>query len=441
MHGAQVTMASIKVIVPSWNYWIDPLKLQPLWELYYATLLRDRFPEHDVSLIDYREPGARQEGFVAPEGDVYVYWIMKSSDAFEAYEIAENIKRLYPKSFHIAGGTHVDHLPEQCAEHFHTVLRGTAEETMVAAISEFLGGGSPQKFIAQNGVCHFSNYGFAERDFISKDRVVNDKHFQKYGGVPGTGAYFSRGCSFKCNFCVYNNPPKFEFRSAEQITAEIEYLKREYGVQGVNLRDEVCIPVTPKQAVPYLEAIGKAGIIWRGQSVPLGTEEMVKLAAETGLQEVALGLESVDSDEVITIANKPSKSIENNKRYIELLKKYGIKVKVCLIFGLPGETRNVLDRTIKFLEEVQPDYVAVSGFDPVPGSPFFRDAKKYGIKNISSDLSKHAHLLFRFGDEEEVGLPFEYEKETPWGTAMSRTEITSNIKAIQKYLRDHDMSY
>lgn len=434
-------MASIKVVVPSWHYWINPLKLQPLWELYYATLLRDSFPEHDVSLIDYREPVAREDGFVPPEGDVYVYWIMKSADSFEAYEIAATLKKMYPKSYHIAGGTHVDHLPDQCAEHFDTVLRGTAEDTMVSAIEGFLGGRTQEMYLTTDNRCHFSNYAFPRRDFLSPERVVNGEHFQQYGGVPGTGVYFSRGCSFRCNFCVYNNPPKFEFRSPEQITAEIEYLKAEYGVEGVNLRDEVCIPVNPKEAVPYLEAIGKGGVIWRGQSVPLGSEEMVRLAADVGLQEVALGLESVDSDDVITIANKPSKSIENNKAYIELLKKHGIKVKVCLIFGLPGESVHVLDRTIAFLEEVEPDYVAVSGFDPVPGSPFFRDAEKYGIKNIDEDLSKHAHLLFRFGDEEEVGLPFEYERETPWGQALSRAEITDNLRGIQTYLRERGMSY
>jgi len=434
-------MASIKLIIPSWHYWIDPLKLQPLWELYYATLIRDAFSEHNVEIIDFREPNNQSDGFIPPEGDIYIYWIMKSADSFEAYEIAASLKRLYPKSFHIAGGTHVDHLPDQCAEHFDTVLKGTAEDTMVSAVSEFLSGSKPEKFLNLNSRCHFSKFSFAKRDFLSPDRIVNDKHFQKYGGVPGTGAYFSRGCNFRCNFCVYNNPPKFEFRKPEQITAEIEYLKKEYGVQGVNLRDEVCIPVNRNEGIPYLEAIGKGDIIWRGQSVPLGTEEMVKLAAESGLQEVALGLESVDSDEVITISNKPSRSIENNKRYIELLKKHGIKVKVCLIFGLPGESQNVYDRTVSFLEEVEPDYVAVSGFDPVPGSPFFMNPEKYGIKHIDSDLSKHAHLVYRFGDEEDVGLPFEYEKETPWGHSLSRPQIIENIKSIQTYLREKGMSY
>lgn len=434
-------MATISLLIPSWHYWADPLKLQPLWELYYATILRDAFPSHDIKVIDTRESPARLETYEPPESDIYVYWIMKSADAFEIYDRVTQLRMLYPASWHIAGGTHVDHLPEQCALHFDVVLNGTAEDTMVSAVKTILSGETPTKIFKSNNHCHFSSYPVSERSFIPVNRVSNRQHLQKYGGVLGTGAYFSRGCSFRCKFCVYNNPPKFEFRNPEQITSEIEYLKKEYGIEGINLRDEVCIPVNRKEAIPYLDAIGKGDIIWRGQSVPLGSEEMVKLAAESGLREVALGIESGDSDQVLTISNKPSKSIENNKRYIELVKKYGIKVKICLIFGLPGESEHVYERTIRFIEEVEPDYVAVSGFDPVPGSPFYNQPDKYGIKSIDSNLAKHAHLIYRFGNEEDVGLPFEYKEVTPWGKSLSREKIIHNLQAIQEYVRARELSY
>ncbi len=267
-------MASIRLVVPTWHYWIDPLKLQPLWELHYATVLREAFPEHDVALIDMREENAG-----LPESDIYVYWINKVADAFEIYQLVAKFKALYPKSLHIAGGTHVDHMPEQCAEHVDVVLKGTAEDTMVQAVTDILERKTPEKFYRSNQSCHFNKYPVIARDFIPAHRVVNDKHFQMNGSVPGTGAYFSRGCSFRCKFCVYNNPPKFEFRTGAQIREEIEYLKREYGIQGINLRDEVCIPVNKKEAVEYLTAIGDSGIILRGQSVPLGSEELVRLSA------------------------------------------------------------------------------------------------------------------------------------------------------------------
>lgn len=431
---------TVGVVVPSWHYWNDPLKLQPLWELYYATLIEDRFPDASVDIIDLREDNAQPPVDDIPERDVYFYWVMKSADAVEVYDVVKKLKSRFPKSVHMAGGTHVDHHQDGCADVFDVVFRGTAEDLIVEALGNWREGTLQRRYASQTAF-HFADYGYARRGFLPPDRIANNEHFVQHGGVSGTGVYFSRGCSFRCRFCVYNNPGKFEYRMPEQITAEINYLKSEFGVGGVNLRDEVCIPVNPKVAQGYLNAIGEGGVIWRGQTVPFAKEEMVKLAKESGCQELALGIESVDSDLVLEIADKPSKSIDNNRAFIELLKKYEIKVKVCLIMGLPGESRQVLERTISFLDAVQPDFVAVSGFDPVPGSAFYQDPDTYGIKSIDKDLSRHAHLLYRFGEEEGVGLPFEYHEEGPWGTALRRDEITTNLKVLQSYLRERGMSY
>ncbi|MEZ5666623.1 MAG: radical SAM protein [Alphaproteobacteria bacterium] len=433
-------MFEIGVVVPSWSYWANPTKLQPLWELYYATLIEDRFPQARVQVIDTRGHGQVPDPADLPACDLYFYWIMKSADAPELYAQARGLKMLHPKSVHMAGGTHVDHKTDECAGIFDTVFTGTAEPEIAQAIADWQAGRLEPVY--RGTLPHpFSDYGHARRGFLPKERIVNTLHFAQHGGAPGTGAYFSRGCSFRCRFCIYNTPGKFEYRTGAQIAAELAYLKAEYGIQGVNLRDEVCVPVNLKQARDYIGAIGEAGVIWRGQTVPLGKEEAIALAAQSGCKELALGIESVDSDRVLEISNKPSQSIDANKRYIELLKKHGIKVKVCLIFGLPGESRHVVERTVRFLEEVQPDFVSLSGFDPVPGSPFHTEPEKYGIRWIDQSLEHHAHLIYRYGDDEEVGLPFEYEPDGPFGPALSRREILDNIRTVQGYLRDHNMIY
>ncbi|MBI2064456.1 MAG: B12-binding domain-containing radical SAM protein [Candidatus Yanofskybacteria bacterium] len=429
---------NIAVVVPFWHYWIDPKKLQPLWELYYATLLRERNPKANVDVIDLR--GRHKEEIELPERDIYFYWIMKSADAPRVYKLVQETKRRYPHGIHIAGGNHVDHLTEECSGIFDASIVGSGEELILQALADYRSN-KLQSVYRSNQIFHFSSYSFPQRDFLPDTDIVHDKHFAQYGSIPGTSVYFSRGCVFHCSFCVYNNPNRFELRLPEQVTAEIRYLKQRYGVRGVNLRDEVCIPVNRKEATAMFEAIGAENIVWRGQTTPLGTEEILKLARQSGCLELALGVESVESDKVLKLSNKPNSSVDSIRRYIDILKKLDIKVKVCLIFGLPGETNQVVEKTIKFLEEVKPDFVALSGLDVVPGSVFHNSAESLGIKSIEQDLSKHAHLMYRFGDDEEVGLPFEYEKETPWGPSLTREEIANNIKQVQKYLRDRGMSY
>ena len=85
-------MYSVSVIIPSWKYWAAPRKLQPLWELYYATLIEDRCPGAKVDVIDLRHPTIQVPSFVIDERDAYIYWIMKSADAPEIYEVVTNLR-------------------------------------------------------------------------------------------------------------------------------------------------------------------------------------------------------------------------------------------------------------------------------------------------------------------------------------------------------------
>ena len=228
-------------------------------------------------------------------------------------------------------------------------------------------------------------------------------------------------------------------RNPESIEEEIKYLKDEYSIKGVNLRDEICIPLSRKVAIPYLEAIGRSDVIWRGQTRVGASKEIIALARQTGCVELAVGVESA-SQQVLNIINK-KQTVQQAKDFIQMCKSFGIKTKMCLILGLPGEPPDIVNITRSFVEETKPDYVNISGFCPVPGSPAFNNSKYYGIKYIDEDWNKHAHLVFRFSDEEHFGLPFEYEKNNRWGKTFSRDEIIENIMELQHYFGERGMVY
>ena len=44
----------ITFIVPSWHYFFNPFKLQPYWEMYYATILEKQFPNAKIDIYDLR---------------------------------------------------------------------------------------------------------------------------------------------------------------------------------------------------------------------------------------------------------------------------------------------------------------------------------------------------------------------------------------------------
>ena len=89
-------MINVTFIVPSWHYFHDPFRLQPYWEMYYATILRKQLgSNYNIKICDLR--GISEKKFSEavkkiPQSDFYVYWIMKSGDALEVYSIVKYLK-------------------------------------------------------------------------------------------------------------------------------------------------------------------------------------------------------------------------------------------------------------------------------------------------------------------------------------------------------------
>lgn len=438
-------MYSVSVIVPSWHYWIDPFKLQPYWEMYYATILQKHFPKDSVSvdLVDLR--GIPEDSLTnvvrdIPERDLYLYWIMKSGDAIEVYSIVSLLKDFYPKSIHVAGGTHVEMCAEECATHFDAVVIGPGEELFKKNINDSCSGKLQDIYRQSYKEVPFDDTPFPRRDFVPEDRVINNKLFEQYGDIRSTMLYFSRGCIHKCAFCGYNVPPYLQMRSPKMMRAELKYLKQEYKVKGVLLKDEIAIHPNPRISRQVFEVLGDSDVIWRGQTTTVASYEQLKMARESGCRELAVGIETADM-KVMKIVNKEWQTEKQIREFIGNAKKVDIKLKLCFVFGLPGEPKDIVDRTIKFIEETQPEFVALSGFCPAPGSKIFKDPEYYGIKYIDRDWNKHAHLLYRFSNEEEVGLPFEYHEETRWGKSFTRKQIKENIRHTQRWLEERGMTY
>ena len=132
----------IGFIVPSWHYFEDPFKLQPYWELYYSSILKKQLDEKtDIKIIYLRGKSKKNEKFneiinELDEKDFYLYWIMKSGDANEIYSIVDLLKKKFPRSKHIAGGTHVDMLQDECEKIFDSIIVGPGENSFLNAIQK-----------------------------------------------------------------------------------------------------------------------------------------------------------------------------------------------------------------------------------------------------------------------------------------------------------------
>lgn len=440
-------MVKVGFILPSSEYLFDPFRGDPFTHLHILTVLESRLGNQvSAHLIDLR--GIKREFAVQhiPECDVYLHSVY-TLDYDEQKTIVSRLREQYPKAVHIAGGPHVNSFPEESSKIFDALVFNEGEEAVLQALNDFQKK-NLQKAYPQTTPIDINNYPHWDRKFLSKSAVLKKnfmtlKRQKGYDQLSATTAMFSRGCPYRCHFCAMDfsrkNNPGIRYRRPELVEEEIEYLKREYSVQGLCLTDEIGIPLNPKSATLHLEAIGRTGIVWRGQCRVDGiTSELAKLARESGCVAMGLGVESA-SQECLDIINKKIK-IERAKQTIRLLKENGIEARLYMIIGLPGEADDIVDRTWSFIEEMEPDLVYLSLFTIRPGTEVFNHPEKFGIKHINTDWTKTMHMYGRHSDETPA-LTFEYHQQTPWGQSIPSDQIIKNYTELQRRLWEKNLAH
>ena len=222
-------MKKISFIVPSWHYYLDALKHQPYWEIYYATVVKQA--GYDVDIIDMRvllQDDLHSTVEKIEERDFYFYWIFKTGDASEIYSISALLKKKYPNSIHAAGGTHVDMCPEENEKFMDATITGPGEIAFIQIIEDTEKKILRKRYVESYRALPFANTPYPDRSLLPDEHAVNDKLFSQYGDIKGTLVYFSRGCVFQCAYCTYNVPRQLQMKSPEMIKNEIRYLKERY---------------------------------------------------------------------------------------------------------------------------------------------------------------------------------------------------------------------
>jgi anaerobic magnesium-protoporphyrin IX monomethyl ester cyclase len=229
--------------------------------------------------------------------------------------------------------------------------------------------------------------------------LVNLKKYKCYlEGQQATTLVTSRGCPNHCGFCC-KNYSHVRFLSTRKTIEEISLLYNKYHYKALLFPEDIFI-INRKRTEEVCEYLKGIDLYWRcliraDYIVRYGTY-FVKMLKESGLVEVGMGIES-GSNKILKIINK-GESVETIKESIRMLKGEGIRVKGFFIIGLPGETKDTLNETTQFLEEMGLDDIDAKIFQPYPGSPIWDHRDKY---DISWDEQEQATTFYK-------GRPREY---------------------------------
>lgn len=189
----------------------------------------------------------------------------------------------------------------------------------------------------------------------------------------------SRGCTGRCTFCdrsVFGNFVRVN--SAEYVFELLSGLNKDYNIRFFQFEDDN-FTVFPERVEKICDLLIKSNlnIEWsclsRMDTVDFG---ILKTMKKAGCRYLMFGIESGNPG----ILRRLNKGIDLEKagRILRLAKKAGLKTKGFFILGSPGETRQTVRDTLRFIEENPLDDISITFFTPFPGSPIHRKIHKYG---------------------------------------------------------------
>jgi anaerobic magnesium-protoporphyrin IX monomethyl ester cyclase len=209
----------------------------------------------------------------------------------------------------------------------------------------------------------------------------------------------SRGCPYACPFCVASQMfgQRFRARSAKNVLDELQWLKEEYGAEGVAFQDDT-LTFDKKRAMDICDGMieRKLNLRWGcGTRADVVTKDLLERMAKANCDEVMFGIES--GCESMRATLKRGVTNEHIENAIKWAKEAGMFVTVSVILGYPGETRESLQETLDFVRKIEPDDAWLCHATPFPGT-HLREIVEQNSWKMSDDWKTYNTMNAIFED-------------------------------------------
>jgi anaerobic magnesium-protoporphyrin IX monomethyl ester cyclase len=236
----------------------------------------------------------------------------------------------------------------------------------------------------------------------------------------------SVGCPYRCRFCDFCQLyPRIFFRSSASLLKELDLVKNRFGGNpGVIHVSDDNVFINKNRLHEVCNAITGSGIRnWVGfMRAKEYDENEMALIKDSGLLMAIIGVESGDQGQLERM-NKRQK-IENVKRGVEQFDLHGISVLMTFVVGFPGETKETLQNTSDFLNNLSLTNLSVSyHLYPLVIFPLSELADP-SIRNkwkITGSMEKWTHYTMKSEDtldasfgifREVTNVPYDYSEES-----------------------------
>lgn len=349
--------------------------------------------------------------------------------------LAKRLKDSGSKVPIMAGGPHITIMKEQVFNpEFDFLFLGEAEVTFSGFLEKYQKGEDLSQspgliFRKDNGEICIGKAAWIEPKNEVKGSNVNEEHamdeyplparhllpMKKYylGTVQGrkhfTAIQTKRGCPWKCIFCASAvlNTTRVITRSPQSLVDEMKGVITAYPfVTHFYFNDDVMTLFQEHIAqickLMIAEGLNKKVTFEGATRANLLDEELVALMREAGLLRLSFGLETVDSEMRKTMKKKVP--LDDYAKSAKLCTKYGVDAYFSVMLGLPGENRETVKTTLKYLRGAREiGHTSFSIAIPYPGTEFndIAMAGNQGVQLLEKDFAKYKRYgsaVTRVGD-------------------------------------------
>jgi anaerobic magnesium-protoporphyrin IX monomethyl ester cyclase len=200
--------------------------------------------------------------------------------------------------------------------------------------------------------------------------------------------FTSRGCPWHCIYCHDLFGKGFRARSPENVMKEIRLLYDRYQICDFMVEDDI-FNFDMKRAKKIFDLVKASNLQLNfqfncGLRMELFDEELVRKMAQGGTYFVSVAVETA-SPRVQKVIRK-NLNLSRSKEVVSWLKKYKIRSLGFFMLGLPTETEEETNQTIKFACDLDLDEALFSIATPYPGTELNRqvaEKKMYDPDKVS----------------------------------------------------------
>lgn len=424
-------MKVLLIFPPSTIYGEDPTvpgATPPLGLAYIASYLESH--GYQVKILDalslgidnlVREEGKTRVGLSEKEifnyvsdykPDVVGISAMYTAYSRDAHDVARIAKEVNSETLTVFGGAHACINPEMVLrdENVDLVVMGEGEVTFLEIVKTLEGKGNltgisgtvvrvendikrnkPRPFVADLDTLPFPARHLLPMEVYFKK--ISTRYIMR---APLTQMITSRGCLGNCAFCSIHSiwGHRWRGRSAKNIVDEMEFLKKEYGVEEVNFLDDN-MATDKKRMVKICDEIIKRrlDIKW---TTPNGIgywkldKNILKNMKRSGCYRITFGIESGNPDTRKFIGKAYSlKQATEMTRYANRIGMWTVST---FIIGFPYEDRKSIQDTIYYAIDSDTDYALFYLLMPFPGTRVYDIFKKEGLLDLDYILDPRKKL-------------------------------------------------